>query len=174
MAQFGVREQFTAPAPKPRWPAGSGPRIWRNPDGTLECSYDVPKKRTITMAMDQAPDDHMQDIAVELSQLLQGLSPTDRSRAEELIIKLIERDAGANADDPVPSASDEPPPFRGEPPRPGIDLPVPATGKVPVAIIPGIAPRAKLAGDRKRDANDYGFREGFLKRLPGSRIPRQL
>jgi hypothetical protein len=80
MTKFGIRESFTCPTPRPRY--DDGPKIWLNKENTMECSYDVPKKRVI-MAQDQAPDDHMQDIAVELSQLLQGLSPDDRSRAEE-------------------------------------------------------------------------------------------
>jgi hypothetical protein len=182
MAKFGVRESFTCPTPRPRY--GDGPKIWLNKDNTMTCSYDVPKQRVI-MAQDQAPNDHMGDLAIELSELLQGLSPTDRSRAEALIIKLIERDSGANTDDPVPSATDEPQEFVGKPPRPGMDpstmpriIPgMPGTARQGQPAVPNAVDRLRLramAGDKAGDANDYGFRADFLKRLPGSRIPRRL
>jgi hypothetical protein len=159
MAKVGIREEFKC-RPTPRY--GDGPKIYYNSDGSLTCSHDVPRKRVITMANDQAPDDHMRDIAVELSEILQGLSPSDRARAESLIIKLIERDAGANTDDPVPSAMDEPPHFPGKPYPPGV-------------ITPGI-PRAKLAGDKKGWSlkEHEAWEQRFHDMFPGARIPRVL
>ncbi len=151
-----MREEFTCPVPGGhRFRNGDGPKILWDGDGTLTCSWDRPVPVRRVLALDEAPPDD--DTAQELSRLLrENLSPELCSRVESLIVHLM--GAGPDPNSPSVLTNDKPPPFPGQPRRPGLD-------------------RRSLAGGSRGNAKlaaHTAVGESLKRMFPTMRPPRQL
>ncbi len=153
-----MREEFTCPVPGGhRFRNGDGPKIIWNGDNTLTCSWDRPVPVRQVMALDEQPPDD--GSLRELCSLLrENLDPDVYSKAEQLLVHLMGGGPDVYSPDVVLNANDEPAPFRGQPPRPGIDR----------RFTP------PLAGDSRALRELVSWEKSFRARFPTARRPRQL